>query len=339
MVYFPDNISDWEKIGSLINLSDKIFISSHINPDGDAIGSEVAFARFLHNMSRKCRIINHSSTPELYMFLDPRNIIESFSENSDLKDGPKNDDLVVFLDMGNYDRVGNVRDFLVNNEASKVIIDHHLPESVNADCVVVNTSASSTGSLVYDLFCYIDSSLVDKQIASALMTAIVTDTGYFTYSNTTSTTHHIAASLYDLGVSARDIRKKLEIRQPLSRQKLLGSTIAHIQVSNCGRVAYSYITQSMFEEAGAQREHTDGIIDQIKIIKNIKIAVLFVQENENLYKISFRSVGNMQVNNIASILGGGGHSKAAGADLHGSLEEVISKVLNTATKELDKEER
>lgn len=336
MVYFPDNIERWKIIASLINQSKNIFISSHINPDGDAIGSEMAFAGFLYNMSKTCRIINHSSTPEPYKFLDPKKIIESYSENDHLQDAPENNDLVVFLDIGVYDRVGKVRDFLVNNEAPKVIIDHHFPEPVEADCVVVNTDASSTGSLVYDLFCYIDSSLVDRQIATALMTAIVTDTGYFTYSNTTSTTHHIAASLYDYGVSARDIRKKLEIGQPLSRQKLLGLTIARVQVSNCGRIAYSYITQLMFEEAGAKREHTDGIINQIRIIKNIKIAMLFVQENENMYKVSFRSVGNTPVNNIASILGGGGHSKAAGANLHGSLEEVISRVIDTATKELDK---
>lgn len=338
MVYFKDNIKNWEKIASLINLSGKIFISSHINPDGDAIGSEMAFAGFLYNMNKTCRIINHSSTPELYKFLDPKNIIETLSENSCLQDSPKNDDLVIFLDIGSYDRVGKVRDFLVNNEASKVIIDHHFPESVDADCVVVNTNAASTGSLIYDLFCYIDSSLVDRQIASALMTAIVTDTGYFTYSNTTSTTHHIAASLYNHGITVSDIRKKLETGKPLSRQKLLGLTIARIQVSDCGRIAYSYITQSMFEEAGAHREHTDGIIDHIRIIKNIKIAVLFVQENENLYKVSFRSAGNMPVNNIALILGGGGHLKAAGANLHGSLEEVIFKVLDTVKKEINKEE-
>ncbi|HDY87379.1 MAG TPA: hypothetical protein ENH82_04590 [bacterium] len=337
MAYFPDNSKDWKKIASLIERSENVFISSHVNPDGDAIGSEMAFAGFLRNMNKKYRVINHSSTPEIYTFLDPENIIESFTEDGSLENSPEKDDIVICLDLGSFYRLGDIHDFLVNNEAQKIIIDHHIPEPVEADVVVVNSDASSTASLIYDLFCYIDISLVDKRVAASLLTAILTDTGYFSYSNTTSTTHHIAAALYNHGATASRIRNKIDSVQPLFRQKLLGLALTHVQVTDCGRIGYSYLTQSMFKEAGAQREHTEDIINEIRIIKNIEIAMLFIQETENKFKISLRSAGAIPVNVIASKLGGGGHKKAAGALMEGSLEEVISKALSTAEDVLDDE--
>lgn len=339
MSLFPDKIDDWKTISALINKSEKIFISTHINPDGDAIGSEMAFAGFLNHLRKPFRIINSSKTPGMYAFLDPDNIIETPVDNILLGDGPKNTDLIIFLDLGNYNRVGIVLDFLVGNGSKKVVIDHHIPEPVEADVVVVDTDASSTGSLIYDLFCVIDSSLIDKEIAKAILTTIVTDTGFFRYSNTTSGTLRLAALLYDLGTSARDIRRQLEIGEPLCRQKLLGLTLSHVQLASCGRIAYSYITSPMFEETGASREHTEDIINHIRIIKGIKIAVLFVQEKEREFKVSFRATGKVAVNIVAAELGGGGHEKAAGANMSGTLEEVIERVLKVTSSILDREER
>ena len=339
MIYFPDNSDDWKKIAASIKRSEKIYISTHVNPDGDAIGSEIAFAEFLRNMNKTHRIINHSRTPELYTFLDPENSIETFRENEPLKDGPEKGDTVIFLDMGSYKRAGNVADFLVQNEATKIIIDHHPPDPVDADIVVVNPRAAATGSLMYDLFCFINLSLVNEQIATALLTAIVTDTGYFRYSNTTHITHLIASSLYNHGASTTIISQKIQVGIPLSRQKLMGLALAHVRISNCGRIAYSYITQSMFDDVGAQREHTDGIIEQIRNIENIKIAILFIQETENNFKVSLRSTGNIPVNTIASMFGGGGHKNAAGANVNGSLEDVTSKVLGIVAKVLDGKEK
>ena len=338
MAYFPENTENWKKIASLIALSAKVYITCHVNPDGDAIGSEIALAEFLHSMGKSARIINHSNTPELYAFLDPEHRIEALpdlqSDSFFSSNGPQKGDVVVFLDLCSYKRAGDVADFLTDNDAEKVIIDHHIPEQIDADIIVVNPDACSTGSLVYDLLCSMAESLVNERIAEALLTAIVTDTGYFSYSNTTSTTHKIAASLYNYGVSAREIREKLEHGQPLCRQKLLGLTLANVRTSTCGKLAYSYITSSMFEDAGANREHTDGIINHIRIIENIKVAILFVQEDGNRYKVSFRSVSEIPVNGVASMFGGGGHKKAAGATLEGSLEEVISRVLDKVTDQI-----
>ncbi|MFC1541166.1 bifunctional oligoribonuclease/PAP phosphatase NrnA [Candidatus Latescibacterota bacterium] len=339
MQYFPENTNKWKEIASVINRSKTIYLSSHVNPDGDALGSEIAFRKFLRNIHKKCRIINYSKTPELYKFLDPNNIIESYYEKSKIKNPPGKNDSVIFLDMGNYKRAGKVANFLLHNNSVKIVIDHHQPDMINADILVVNPKAAATGSLLYDLFCTIDKSAVDKKVATALLTAVITDTGYFKYRNTTSTTHLIASALYSHGVSTSFISKKLEIGFPLPRQILIGLALSNIRTTECGRISYSFITQDMFEKAGAKREYTENIIQQIIRIKGTKIAILIIQEvlpdENNNYKISFRSVGNIPVNTIASKLKGGGHKNAAGANMIGSLETIISKVTNAAAKLLN----
>ena len=330
MIFFPENLDDWRKIASLIDHSEKIFISTHVNPDGDAIGSEMALAVFLSRMGKSVRIINHSVTPSMFRFLDPDGIIES-CENIGLNSiRPDKNNTVVFLDLGRFDRAGKSADLLAHTPSKKVIIDHHPPESINADVIVVNPSASSTGSLIYDLMCYMDFTLINREIAQAVLTAIVTDTGYFRYSNTTATTHSIASSLYQHDVSSFVIRRHFEKGFPLCRQKLLGLMLSTVRKSADGKIAYAHITESMFKEAGALREHTENLIDLIRVIEDVSIAVLIIQEGENRYKLSFRSGDTASVNTIASMLGGGGHPRAAGASLTGTLENVTAMVLEVA---------
>jgi bifunctional oligoribonuclease and PAP phosphatase NrnA len=333
MNFYPENIENWGKIDSALKKSENIFISTHINPDGDALGSEIALFTFLEKKGKKCRIINHSVTPEIYKFLDSSGIIETF-ENGHLKNRPQKSDIVFFLDLGNTDRLGDIESFLLENPAYKIMIDHHLPTQIFGDIAVINSSADSTGSLVYDLLLTLDSSIIDEKIAFAIFTAIVTDTGYFTYSNTTSKTHLIVASLYKYGVNVQKIRKKIDNGQPFGRQKLLGMALNNLNMADNGSIAYSYITKDMFEKTGTLRENTDGIIDQIRIIKNIKVAVLLVEESVDSYKISFRSVGNTPVNKIAESLGGGGHPRAAGAYIKGNLEDAIRTSVNAVEKYL-----
>ena len=335
MAYFPENIHDWKKIASYVDKAETIYITTHVNPDGDAIGSVMALAGFFSGLGKTFRVINDSKTPEIYRFLDPDTIIETPDENETPSGGPGKVDLVMFLDLNNYSRLGKIRDFLVNNNAVKIIIDHHIPDKVEADIKVVNTRASSTGSLIFDFIHTLDKSLIDKKIARALLTAIASDTGFFKYSNTTKTTHLIASELYKYGVKTNEVYRSLETRQQFCRQKLMGFALSQAQITSGGRIAYTVITDEIFEKAGAQREHTDGIIDQLRIIKGIKVASLIIQEGADLYKASFRTSGNIPANKIASQLGGGGHPKAAGATLRGTLDEVAKRVIETINSVMD----
>lgn len=338
MDYFPENREDWTVVSRLVTESNRLYIATHVNPDGDAIGSVMALAGFMKNLGKQFRVINDAKTPETFHFLDPESLIETYAERGQPEDGPRRGDLVMFLDLGSYDRVGRIESFLVDNEAVKVVIDHHIPEPVDADYVIVNTSACSTGSLVFDFMLHCNRTAIDRNVASAVLTAIISDTGFFRYSNTTAATHQVVSALYDYGARTVDIRKNLESGQLYCRQKLLGLTLSKIQLTDSGRIAYSVITTGMFEDAGAQREHTEGIIDQLRIIRNIKVALLLIQEGPDFYKASFRTADTIPAHEIAARLGGGGHPKAAGASLHGPLDYVVSRVVGAIRDVLDEKE-
>ncbi|MFC1511957.1 bifunctional oligoribonuclease/PAP phosphatase NrnA [Candidatus Latescibacterota bacterium] len=259
LVFYPENSASWRSIQTVLEEASRVFITTHVNPDGDAIGSVIALGRFLVKMDKQMRIINESKTPAMYAFLDPDGMIESYDVSGDrlFHDAPSRDDVVVFLDLGDYERAGKVAEFLLGGGARTIIVDHHDATPAFADIAVVNPHAESTGSLVYDLMRVINPLLIDSPIAEVVLAAIVTDTGYFTYSNTTSTTMAIASSLYTYGISMHGLRKRIESTQPFSRQKLLGLCLAQIALADHGRIAWSYITTEMFEHSGSSREDTD----------------------------------------------------------------------------------
>jgi phosphoesterase RecJ-like protein len=330
MAYYPDNTHSWERIRELLDRADNLYISTHVNPDGDAVGSVTALAGFLGALGKKPRVVLESVVPETYRFLDPRGMIESYPHEPPGDSGPMEGDLVFFLDLGRLDRTGNLERYLTGNGAWRVVIDHHRPEPIAADILVVNPHAESTGSLLYDLMCHIDPSKVNTDIATAVLTAVVTDTGYFRYSNTNAITHAVAASLYEHGARVGAIRRELESGHPFSRQKLLGFALSNLRRNSCGRIVYSFITGKMFEDAGARREHTEGIIDQIRIVRECRIASLIIEEGTGQYKVSFRTRDKIPANDIAALLGGGGHSRASGASVSGSLDEVIALMLKAS---------
>lgn len=331
MAFFPENTDDWRRVASAIEIAENIYITTHVNPDGDAIGSEMALARFLSKKNKYYRVINHSPTPDTFLFLDPDSCIEVFSEDMEFTVTPGQSDCIIFLDLGRYERCGRCVEFFENTTATKIAIDHHPPEQFDIDIPIINTRAASTGSLVYDLLCFMDDgSIIDYDVAVAILTAVVTDTGYFRYGNTTATTHAIAASLYTHGVSSLDIRRRLETGYPFCRQKLMGLVLGRLETSFGGAIAFSSITREMFEDAGAKREHTEGIIDQLRMINETQIVFLVIQEGDERFKVSFRSSDGISVNRVAAMLGGGGHPRAAGANLIGPLDTVTRHVLDAA---------
>jgi len=306
-----------------------------VNPDGDAIGSVMALANFFDRTGIEYRVVLESVVPESYRFLDPKRRIESFPDGNVSGKEPGRDDLLLLLDLGRLDRTGSIEGSLMRNKPRLAIIDHHKPEPVAADIKAVNPDAESTGSLVYDFILNMDSANVTVDIANAILTAMVTDTGYFRYSNTSETTHAVASSLYHHGARVGAIRKRLESGQPFRRQKLLGLTLSNMRKSECGRIVYSFISRQMFEETGALREHTEGIIDQIRIVQDSMVAALVIEDGDLTYKVSFRTCGAISASGIASMLGGGGHPRASGASMTGTLDDVIERVLAAASTVLN----
>ena len=335
--FYPENEPGWHAIANVLDAARRVFITTHVNPDGDAIGSELALARFLMKRGRTVRIINQSKTPALYLYLDRESMIESYEIKGEdvFRDPPGADDVVVILDLSDFDRMGAIGKFFIESGARRIVIDHHESEPEDADISVLTPYAESTGSLVYDLILCMDQSLIDAPIAEAVLTAVLTDTGYFSFTNTSSISLDVVSSLYRHGVSVHSLRKKIEATQPLIRQRLLGLCLSRVALACGGRVAWSSISTDMFRESGASREHTEGIINHIRIIEGIAIAVLFIQDGPAEWKLSFRSVSGIRVNSIAGAMGGGGHEKAAGASLRGSLPEVTAKAFTIIGRALD----
>jgi phosphoesterase RecJ-like protein len=296
----------------------------------------MALYRFLTGYGKEIRIISSSKTPDIYCFLDPSSVIESCEHGHIPKNPPKKNDLVFIIDLCNYERLGIIADFMTNNDATKCIIDHHMPEDNSADIYVGNTQAAATGSLIFDMILYIDENRVDSEIAKALYTAIVTDTSFFRYSNTTGRTHEIASELYNFGVKAKDVRRFIENRHEYCRQRLLGSVLEKTRLTEDGMIGYSFATLDMFAAAGAKREHTDGIIDHIRMIRGVEVAFFMIQEGIDDFKVSFRTGDSIMANEVAAELGGGGHAKASGANVSGPLAEVTAKTLTVIRNMLAK---
>lgn len=337
-VYFPELVDAWNEIAGYIDEAKNIFITTHVNPDADALGCEMALASFLKNSGRDFHIINDSRTPDLYSFLDPDGIIQSNHLPGNRFDClPTENDIVILVDLGNYNRLGTISDKLVDNDAVKIIIDHHRPERVDANLVVVEETASATGILVHEMLKHIGSSFIDSTVATALMTALIGDTGFFRYSNTTAITHYVAGELYEYGASAVEIRRYIEAGYQYERQKLLGVALAHMERVLDDNFVYTAITSKMFQETGTLREQTEGIIDQIRLVRGIKAAALIIQEGDKKYKASLRSADGISAGDIAALLGGGGHPKAAGASITGSLDEVTKKVIDAVETILKQE--
>lgn len=338
--FYPENASSWKSIALLVQAARRVFVTTHVNPDGDALGSEMAVARFLAKLGKPVRIVNTSKTPAMYAFLDSENLIESYEllGKSLFHDQPGKNDLIMILDLSDFERIGEVSDFLLRNNAPRVIIDHHESEPEEADVTVLAPYAESTGSLVYDLLLSMDHAHIDIPIAEAILTAVLTDTGYFSFSNTNSISLGVVSSLYKFGVSVHNLRKRIDATQPLVRQKLLGLCLAEADLACRGRAAWSYISAEMFRKSGTSREHTEGIINHLRVIEGVSIAVLFIQEEPLEWKISFRSATGIRVNSIAAQMGGGGHEKAAGAALSGTLPEVTEKAFAIINEALDSEE-
>ncbi len=306
------------KILNVIRKNHDFLITTHINPEGDAIGSELALGIALSSIGKNVSVINHDPVPSRYRFLPWSDRVKTEYTNSEKFDA------AFVLDCSSIDRTGSVGELIKRAELI-VNIDHHLTALPFAHISYVDSSASATGELVYEIIKRMKIK-INKEIATNLYTAIFVDTGSFRYSNTTPSSMRIAAELLESGVDPWYISEKIYETQPLERLRLLALTLGTLEIVIDGRVASIVITREMLERTGSTIETTEDLINYPRSIENIEVAVLFREEGENLYKVSFRSKGRVNVAEICEIFGGGGHHGAAGCNIKGSLGEVKSIV-------------
>jgi phosphoesterase RecJ-like protein len=311
-----------EKTREVILNHQNFLITTHINPDGDGVGSELGLARFLMNIGKRVSVVNSTPTPRRYRFLDCDNIIQLFDETNGLPPA----EAVFILDISKWERLGNMSQVIRNYPGIRICIDHHPVKGSFADINLICEDACASGELVLRLINSMKGRLT-QSIAEPLYASILTDTGAFRFPNTSSETHAAASQLLSAGIRSEVIYDQIYERCSPARVKLLGLALANLQYLHNGRLAWMAITQSMLQETGVEIEEIEGFVDVARGIRSVETSLLFIELPQEKVKISLRSRGDVDVNAFAHGFGGGGHQHAAGILMEGSLTRVVDRIL------------
>ena len=303
----------------------RFLITAHINLEGDSLGSQLAMKELLSAMGKSAYILDNDPVPAHYMFLPKADEV-----STDLLTA-EDFDVAVVVDCPTLKRAGLVAEVIKKKAKLVINIDHHVSNENFGDINWVDPHASSAGEMIYRLYKETGVKLI-KETALSLYIAILTDTGSFNYENTSGATHKIAGELLGYGLDPALVSESVYERRSLEDIKLLALVLDTLKVNKDGTVAYMEVTKDMLEKTGADLAKSEGLINYARSIDKVKVAVLFKEDlkDSNKINISFRSKGDgivVDVNKIASLFGGGGHTRAAGCVITGSLEEAKKKVL------------
>ena len=310
---------------------DRVALSTHINADGDGCGSETALARLLAQRGIRAHIVNPTPWPAMFRFLLGDDVADRSAEGAAaLRDA----DLLVVLDISDVGRLGSLADTVRALPRPPLVIDHHLPgEEPPGTINVTDTTACATGELVFDLAQHAGLSLTPA-IATSLYTAMLTDTGGFRFSNTTPRCHAIAGALLAAGVDPEAMYRRIYASVPVGRLHLIRDALGTLEVEGDRGLAWVTVPAGLLERHGVHAEDLDGVAEYPRSVAGTRLALLFRDLGHGKVKVSFRSVGGVDVNALARRFGGGGHARAAGALIVGSLAEVQGAVLAAAREVL-----
>ncbi len=287
--------------------SSSIALIIHVNPDGDAIGSSIGLMHALDAIGKSVDIYCQDNPPKVFSFLDgftriksPQGLVKSY-------------DLAIALDCSDRERMGNCSP-IMDDARYSANIDHHISNTYYADINIVDGEASATGELIFDLVRLLVNS-ENKNIAEALYTAIASDTGGFSFSNTSPKTHRIIADLLEWGIRVDELSNLLFKNYSFEWVALLGEAINTLQFYHQGKVAVMHITQKMLDKVGATSEDSNGIIQYAKDIKGVELAILLREIDSSTIKVGFRSQSTLDVSTLAQEFGGGGHKRASGCTI------------------------
>jgi phosphoesterase RecJ-like protein len=306
-----------------------VALSTHINADGDGCGSETALARLLSQRDIHARIVNPTPWPKMFDFL----LGDDIEERSN--GGPaalRGVDLLIVLDISDVDRLGSLAETVRTLKVPRLVIDHHVPHDEPAGHVLfTDTTASATGELVYD-FARVLELNITVDIARSIYTALVTDTGGFRFSNTTPRCHAVAAELLAAGVDPEQMYQRIYASVPVGRLRLLREALETLEVDESAGLSWISLPAGVLERYNVRSEELDGLAEHPRSIAGTRMALFFRDLGHGQVKVSFRSTGAVDVNAFARQFGGGGHAKASGALIAGSLDAVRDAVVSAARK-------
>ena len=323
----PSRRAAIERIGGELVRGRTVALSTHVNADGDGCGSEAALARLLMGMGITPRIVNPTPWPNLFRFL----LGDGLEEHSaDGARGLADADLLIVLDISDVGRLGHLADGVRKLVVPRAVIDHHVAHDEPAgDILVSDTAACATGELVYDVAQVLGLPITPR-VATALYVAMLTDTGGFRFSNTSPRCHAIAAQLLAAGVEPEAIYRRVYQSVPVGRLHLLREVLSSLEHEPGIGLATVSLEAGVMERHGVLSEDLDGIVEHPRSIAGTRLALFFRDLGHDRVKISFRSTGDVDSHVLARQFGGGGHAKASGALVAGSLADVRAQVTQAA---------
>jgi phosphoesterase RecJ-like protein len=331
--YMPYTLTDADRdaataLAGALHPGQRICLTTHVNPDGDGIGSETGLAHLLRAQGLDVAITNPSPTPPRFRFLleDLPGVDRTPEAVKELRRA----DLIIVLDISDLGRLGMLAETVRDRGVPVACIDHHVsPGSLPNGPRYLDPSAAATGELVFEL-AVANGWPITQGAARALYVALLTDTGGFRFSNTHPRTLRIAAELLETGVDPEQIYLDVYARAPEGRPRLFAEALQTLVVEPDVGLAWVTVPPGAIERLGVSSDDLDGVVEFPRSIDGVRMALLFREVSQGRVKVSLRSIGSVDVAAFAKRFGGGGHTKAAGLALPGSLAEVQGTVLGAA---------
>lgn len=322
-----------KRILEFIKASQRVLITSHRDPDGDSVGSQLALAEIAESLNKDWHIINQGELPKKYAFLDPdrkiKNVNILLKEKNELGFTP---DLVLVLDCTSLGRLGEVEK-LIPAVAKLINIDHH-PDNENFGAFnYVDESASAAGEIVFSLL-QAAHLPITPAIANQLYAAILSDTGRFKFSNTSPDCLRVCAELLGAGANPKFVTNQIYFNHSLSFMRLLGSILSNPQVLNDGKICIMILKRELLKDLRLDPKEVEGVVDYSLFLKRVEIGLLFTEKGDQKTKVNLRSQNQFDVSKIARVFGGGGHRNAAGCILNHDLDQAQNIILEQIQKSL-----
>ena len=311
---------DWRPFVDLVHAHGSFVLTSHMRPDCDAIGSELALALALRSIGKTARIVNGDVVPPHIAFIDPENDVAVLGQ--DLQAADVQPEVLIVLDTSAWAQLGPMADVVRNSSAKKIVIDHHVSQDDMGAVVFKDTTSEATGRLVLGA---IDSLgvAVTTEVATPLFAAIATDTGWFRFNSVTALTYAAAGRLVHSGAKPGDVFAALYEQNTLARLHLQGRILSGAKTQLGGRLIYSSATPRDLAETGAEATDTEDVVNRLLGVAGVEVALLFLELGLQETKVSLRSRTGFDVRKIAEQFDGGGHAAASGVRYPGPLAPAI----------------
>jgi bifunctional oligoribonuclease and PAP phosphatase NrnA len=324
----PDRVAAARSLAAALVPGQRVCLTTHVNPDGDGLGSEAGLAHLLRGQGIEAVVTNPTPTPPRFAFLSDD--LPGVDRSAEAVRELRRAQAIVVLDIADLGRLGMLGDTVRARGVPVACVDHHVGEGLLPDGPrYLDAGAAATGELVFEIAVANDWTLT-REAARGLYVAILTDTGGFRFSNTRPRTLRVAAELLETGVDPEQIYLEVYARAPEGRPRLFAEALQTLVVEPEYGLAWVTVPPGAIERLGVSSDDLEGVVEFPRSIEGVRMALLFREVSQGRVKVSLRSVGKVDVAAFAKAFGGGGHTKAAGLAIPGSLAEVQSAVLTAA---------